>query len=376
MSYIAPSSLLPGLEALNTTSWHTIRDSEFCFPDESSDRPYSHTSGSYTSIVSHCDIVPRRSSSHGSISHIDSYLVPTSSSGSVVSSSMDLVFMDSASESTEDSPCSDLELETTDYDSLDQGFMSDEAVALPLAERMHGFHHAQSSRRSSGSSNSSSQKNYGFRLDLTALTAAKPIAYVVPHSEAMVAPFGGVATSFQPAEAFSNKGASSTIQKSASVCVVSRPASSSAPTPVFRKRQAALHRRLLERPSIDSLVQHNILFGPDLSPSLSAAARAFKWRRNSDELNHLLARRASRDSLIQSNIIQLEATSKRQQRFKETQAALASTLGQRSSVTSLIQRNILYEPSSPHTASPSSSSTSPNSSSPPACQVSLSRTQH
>lgn len=122
--------------------------------------------------------------------------------------------------------------------------------------------------------------------------------------------------------------------------------------PSFAQRQASLSRRLQVRPSMDRLVQHNILFGPDLSPSINAAARAFKWRRRGDELNQRLSRRASRDSLIEHNILRLEANSQSQVRFRKRQVALADSFIARSSRESLIQRNIL----APQTPPPAKSS--------------------
>lgn len=110
--------------------------------------------------------------------------------------------------------------------------------------------------------------------------------------------------------------------------------------PPFAARQASLSRRLQVRPSVDRLVGNNILFGPDLSPSISAVARAFKWRRNSDELNHRLSRRASRDSLIEHNILRLESNSQLLQ-FKHKQVALQDRMGSRSSRESLVERKIL-----------------------------------
>lgn len=123
--------------------------------------------------------------------------------------------------------------------------------------------------------------------------------------------------------------------------------------PSFAQRQDSLSRRLEVRPSVERLVQHNILFGPDISPSISAAARAYKWRRRGDELNHRLSRRASRDSLIEHNILRLEATNQTQQRFRKKQVDLADRIGTRSSRESLVQRNILVtqnasSPSSMH----------------------------
>lgn len=128
--------------------------------------------------------------------------------------------------------------------------------------------------------------------------------------------------------------------------------------PSFAQRQASLSRRLQVRPSMDRLVQHNILFGPDLSPSISAAARAFKWRRRGDELNQRLSRRASRDSLIEHNILRLEANSQSQVRFRKRQVALADSFGARSSRESLVQRNILAPPTPPPSQNPFGKSSS------------------
>lgn len=265
-------------------------------------------------------------------------------------------------------------------DSDAEGFLSDETQSLPITERTAGLrlaHTSSSSHSAHRSSNGSSSSRPGFYLDLTALTAAKPLARVSSISEIPTASYH-LSTSDHITENSANDDkrhiqtylmkSTSAIQVSSSS--LSRPTSASAPALTFQQAQASLSRRLLDRPSVDSLVQHNILFGPDMSPSLTAAARAFKWRRNSDELNHRLARRASRDSLIQHNIIHVEGFAQRQQRFKQSQTNLETTLGHRSSVESLVQRNILQVGDTPSSTSlsplpsPTSSQTSHTSTSP------------
>jgi len=424
MSYIASSFVQPPLDSEASTLWPVSRDSNFLYPGSVFGLPVSDTSRSLRGSGRDSDFTALESDTLvlRATSEVQAYRFQSSDSClSVESGTMETsvcLSVDGGSAATEDScpssptsssppahhtatfglylknhkpihtesddddtpllkpPTSLTEHHQDESDDMEddsdaEGFFSDETQSLPITERTSGLrlaHTSSSSHSTHRSSNGSSSSRHSFYLDLTALTAAKPLARISSQSEIPTASYHHP-ISDHITENSSNddkRHIQTYLMKSTSAIQVSssnlsRPTSASAPALTFQQAQASLSRRLLDRPSVDSLVQHNILFGPDMSPSLTAAARAFKWRRNSDELNHRLARRASRDSLIQHNIIHVEGFSQRQQRFKQSQTNLETTLGHRSSVESLLQRNIL-QPGDTPSSTPLSPLPSPTSS--------------
>lgn len=277
--------------------------------------------------------------------------------------------------------CIPATVDNTYQRSMTQGTRAMSLDAAQLAHASEQAHNPSVPHTSSGT-----RTRVSFRLDLTALTSSKPMVRVISQPElnrhsiittenvykssSSSAIYGvpslgfGHYTNYPAGQLLvtqshpdcrnvsswpTSSGLASSSLGYALPSAENLPHSNAAATmPTFAQRQASLSRRLQVRPSVERLVQHNILFGPDLSPSISAAARAFRWRRRGDELNHRLSRRASRDSLIEHNILRADINSQTQTRFRMKQFDLANRIGSRSSRESLVQRNILVPQSASH----------------------------